>query len=33
MVDPGEQLAMFGVDPIRYFLLKEGSLHRDGGMY
>ena len=32
VVDPGEQLAKFGVDPVRYFLLKEGSLHRDGGV-
>ena len=31
MVDPEEQLAKFGVDAIRYFLLKEGSLSRDGG--
>ena len=33
MVDPEEQLAKFGVDAIRYFLLKEGSLNRDGGIY
>ena len=32
MVDPEEQLAKFGVDAIRYFLLKEGSLNRDGGI-
>ena len=32
MVDPEEQLAKFGVDAVRYFLLKEGSLSRDGGM-
>lgn len=32
VVDPGDQLTKFGVDPVRYFLLKEGSLHRDGGM-
>ena len=31
-MEPGEQLQKFGVDPVRYFLLKEGSLHRDGGM-
>ena len=31
-MDPGEQLQKFGVDPVRYFLLKEGSLHKDGGM-
>ena len=30
-MDPEEQLTKFGVDPIRYFLLAEGSLHRDGG--
>jgi methionyl-tRNA synthetase len=33
VVDPEEQLAKFGVDAIRYFLLKEGSLSRDGGIY
>ena len=32
VVDPREQLTKFGVDPVRYFLLKEGSLHRDGGI-
>ena len=32
MVDPEEQLAKFGVDTVRYFLLKEGSLNRDGGI-
>ena len=31
VVDPEEQLTKFGVDPIRCFLLAEGSLHRDGG--
>lgn len=31
VVDPVEQLAKFGVDPVRYFLLKEGSLLKDGG--
>ena len=31
VVDPEEQLAKFGVDTVRYFLLKEGSLSRDGG--
>ena len=31
VVDPFEQLAKFGVDPLRYFLLKEGSLYHDGG--
>ena len=31
-MDPVEQLAKFGVDPVRYFLLKEGSLLKDGGM-
>ena len=29
-MDPVEQLAKFGVDPVRYFLLKEGSLLKDG---
>ena len=32
VVDPVEQLSKFGVDPVRYFLLKEGSLLKDGGM-
>ena len=30
-MDPVEQLAKFGVDPVRYFLLKEGSPLKDGG--
>ena len=33
VVDPVEQLTRFGVDPVRYFLLKEGSLQKDGGIY
>ena len=32
VVDPFDQISQFGLDPMRYFLLKEGSLHHDGGM-
>ena len=31
VVDPFRALDHFGVDQLRYFLLKEGSLHHDGG--
>lgn len=31
VVDPFDQIDKFGVDPVRYFLLKEGSLYHDGG--
>ena len=31
VVDPFDQISQFGLDPLRYFLLKEGSLHHDGG--
>ena len=33
VVDPLEQFSFFGVEPVRYYLLKEGHLHHDGGMY
>ena len=33
VVDPFDRLNRFGVDPLRYFLLKESSLHQDGGRY
>ena len=32
VVDPFDQISQFGLDPLRYFLLKEGSLHHDGGI-
>ena len=32
VVDPFDQICQFGLDPLRYFLLKEGSLYHDGGM-
>ena len=31
VVDPMELLNKIGVDAVRYFLLKEGSLHQDKG--
>ena len=31
VVDPFSCLDKFGIDPLRYFLLKESSLHQDGG--
>ena len=31
VVDPFDQISQYGLDPLRYFLLKEGSLHHDGG--
>ena len=31
MVDPHRLISRFGVDPLRFFLLKDGSLHHDGG--
>ena len=31
VIDPLEQISKYGVDPLRYFLLKEGSLQHDGG--
>ena len=31
VVDPFEQMSKFGVDPLRFFLLREGSLQQDGG--
>lgn len=30
VVDPMEQFSLFGVEQVRYYLLKEGSLHHDG---
>ena len=32
VVDPLEQFSSFGVEQVRYFLLKEGFLHHDGGL-
>lgn len=32
VVDPFKALEVFGTDVVRYFLLKEGNLHNDGGM-
>lgn len=32
VVDPREECSLFGVEPVRYYLLKEGYLHHDGGM-
>lgn len=32
VIDPFNQLNQFGIDPLRYFLLKESSLHQDGGI-
>ena len=32
VVDPFQALEEFGKDVLRYFLLKEGSLHNDGGV-
>ena len=31
VVDPHSLLSNYGVDPLRYFLLKESSLQHDGG--
>ena len=31
VVEPHDLISRFGVDPVRYFLLKEGSLQQDGG--
>ena len=31
VVDPFDQISQFGLDPLRYFLLKEGSLYHNGG--
>lgn len=31
VVDPLEQMSLFGVEQVRYFLMKEGYLHHDGG--
>ena len=31
VVDPHSILSKYGVDPLRYFLLKEGSIQHDGG--
>jgi len=31
VVDPFDQISLFGLDPLRYFLLKEGSLYHNGG--
>ena len=31
VVDPHSIIAKYGVDPLRYFLLRDGSLHHDGG--
>ena len=31
VVDPLNSLNKFGIDPLRYFLLKESSLQQDGG--
>lgn len=33
VVDPFEQLAKFGVDPLRYFMLRDASLQHDSGEY
>ena len=33
VVDPMELLNKIGVDAVRYFLLKEGSLHQDKGIH
>ena len=32
IVEPLEQFDMFGVDEVRYFMLKRGCLQRDAGM-
>lgn len=32
VVNPFHALEGFGTDVLRYFLLKEGSLHNDGGV-
>ncbi len=31
VVDPLLQMDKYGVDTMRYFLLKEGALEQDGG--
>ena len=31
VVDPLEQFSLFGMEQVRYYLLKEGFLHHDGG--
>ena len=31
VVDPHDQISRFGVEPLRYFLLRESSLQQDGG--
>ena len=33
VVDPFEQIKKYGVDTMRYFLLKEGTLQQDGGEF
>ena len=32
VVDPMAAMKQFGTDQIRYFLLREGRLHLDGGV-
>ena len=31
VVDPGKLIDHYGVDAVRYFLLRDGSLANDGG--
>ena len=31
VVDPFQQMERYGVDSMRFFLLREGSLQQDGG--
>ena len=33
VADPFQALEKFGVDPIRYYLLKSGGLENDGSKY
>ena len=33
VVNPCAVLSTYGVDPVRYFLLKDGRLHQDGGVW
>lgn len=32
VIDPLKQFSYFGEEAVRYYLLKEGYLHHDGGM-
>lgn len=33
VVNPSKLLATYGVDPVRYFLMRDGGMAQDSGNY